>query len=42
MSALLEILDKGRPRGLSLAGDLIVRASTAPPRAEPPRAEQRY
>jgi LacI family transcriptional regulator len=42
MSALLEILDKNRPRGLSLAGDLIVRASTAPPRPEPPRAEQRY
>ncbi len=34
MSALLEILDKSRPRGLSLPGDLIVRASTAPPRAE--------
>ena len=33
MSALLEILDKGRPRGLSLPGDLVVRASTAPPRA---------
>ncbi|HZB34373.1 MAG TPA: LacI family DNA-binding transcriptional regulator [Streptosporangiaceae bacterium] len=33
MSALLEILDKGRPRGLSLAGELVVRASTAPPRA---------
>jgi DNA-binding LacI/PurR family transcriptional regulator len=27
------ITDRGRPRGLSLAGDLIVRASTAPPRA---------
>jgi DNA-binding LacI/PurR family transcriptional regulator len=34
MSALLEILDKGRPRGLSLRGDLVVRASTAPPPAE--------
>ncbi|HEU5158683.1 MAG TPA: LacI family DNA-binding transcriptional regulator [Streptosporangiaceae bacterium] len=32
MSALLELLDQGRPRGLSLPGDLIVRASTAPPR----------
>lgn len=31
MSALLEILDGGRPQGLSLPGDLVVRASTAPP-----------
>ncbi|HEX6468578.1 MAG TPA: LacI family DNA-binding transcriptional regulator [Streptosporangiaceae bacterium] len=29
MSALLEILDGGRPRPLSLPGDLMVRASTA-------------
>jgi LacI family transcriptional regulator len=32
MSALLEILDGGRPRALSLPGDLVVRGSTAPPR----------
>jgi DNA-binding LacI/PurR family transcriptional regulator len=32
MSALLEALDGGRPRSLSLPGDLIARASTAPPR----------
>jgi len=31
MSALLEILDGSRPPGVSLPGDLVVRASTAPP-----------
>jgi DNA-binding LacI/PurR family transcriptional regulator len=32
MSAMLEALDGDRPRGLSLPGDLIVRASTGPPK----------
>ena len=31
MSALLELLGGGAPRALSLPGDLVVRASTAPP-----------
>jgi DNA-binding LacI/PurR family transcriptional regulator len=39
MSALLEMLDKGSPRGLSLRGDLMVRASTAPP--PPPQHAER-
>ncbi|HEY7484084.1 MAG TPA: LacI family DNA-binding transcriptional regulator [Streptosporangiaceae bacterium] len=31
MAALLELLDGGRPQTVSLPGDLVVRASTAPP-----------
>jgi DNA-binding LacI/PurR family transcriptional regulator len=41
MSALLEILAGGRPRPLSLAGDLMVRASTAPPPSRPAGAGRR-